>query len=225
MATWLKYFSSLLNFVLILVLFEICSAHTQKRAKSSIFWHRVVTPPTSYLVTLATDCQLLKCWREKRAKSSIFFIDLYMAWHRAVTPITDVIYRNPSDWLSTGNWNFRGGYDLKLKSPASRGKKSDFMKRRISTLSMRTNYSIVKGGVAAECKGKNICFQTKDKGGKLHSVPYLADLWNSRENFLTHGTPNIYFFTNFNIPWRVVKLDTVVKDILWDLETIKLSSF
>lgn len=37
-------------------------------------WHRVVTPPTSYLVTLATDCQLVKFSREKRAKSSIFFI-------------------------------------------------------------------------------------------------------------------------------------------------------
>ena len=83
-----------------------------------------------------------------------------MAWHRAETPITDVIYRNPNNWLSSRKWNFRGSYDL--KSPAFRGKKSDFMKWRISTLSNGTNYNIVKGGVAAECplwykicKGKN----------------------------------------------------------------------
>ena len=36
-----------------------------------------------------------------------------MAWHRAETPITDVIYRNPNNWLSSRKWNFRGSYDLK----------------------------------------------------------------------------------------------------------------
>ena len=72
-----------IKLALILVLFE--DLHKTKSEKwhfPYMAWLRVVTPPTSYLVTLATDCQLVKFSREKRAKSSIFFIWLgTVPWH------------------------------------------------------------------------------------------------------------------------------------------------